>query len=114
MKNFAKIAGIILLVAGTVIAVFTSIPIADYIAIAVDALGLALLVAATLKKPEKRTWKETLAVILFVIGGALCGIAGFAESTVTQLITVVFGAVSLIVGLIMAINKKEKAVEKKI
>ena len=107
MKNFARIAGIVLLVIGTALAVFTSIPIADYIGIAVDALGLTLLVATTLKKPEKRTWKEVVAVILFIIGGALCGLAGIAESTMTQLITVVFGAVSLIVGLIVAfVNKK--------
>lgn len=100
MKNAVKIIGIILLVAGSVVSAFTDIAIADYISIAVAALGLALLIVATFNKSEKKTWKEIVAVILFAAGGLLCGFAGLVESTVTQVITLVAGAVALIIGLI--------------
>lgn len=108
MKNFIKILGLVLVIAGSAFAAFTTIPVADYISIAVAALGLALLIVSTLKKAEKKSWKEYVAVALFAIGGLCCGFAGFAESTVTQLITAVAGVVALIIGLISTFISKEK------
>lgn len=105
MKNFVKILGIVLLIAGSVVSVFSTVTLVDCIAIGVAALGLALLIGSTLKKVEKRTWKEYLAVILFAIAGFLCGIAGIAEGTFTQIATAVAGLVSLVIGLIVSAKK---------
>lgn len=107
MKNFIKILGLILLVGGSVLAMFTAIPVADYIGIAVSALGLALLIVSTLKKAEKKTWKEYVAVVLFALAGLCCGFAGFAENTVIQIATAVSGLVALIIGLITTFSPKE-------
>ena len=52
--KFVKIAGIVLLIAGSALSVFTSIPIADYIGIGMAALGLAGLIVGTYKKAEKK------------------------------------------------------------
>lgn len=106
MKNFVKILGIVLLIGGAVFANFTTIPVADGIAIGVSALGLALLIGSTLKKAEKKTWKEYLAVALFAVAGFCCGIAGIAEGTFTQIATAVAGIVALIIGLIATTLKK--------
>lgn len=100
MKNFLKIIGIVLLVAGSSVAVFSTIPMADYLGIAADAFGFALLVGATLKKAEKKTWKEYLGVILFAVAGLCCGFAGLAESTMSQIVSLVSGLIALILGLI--------------
>ena len=106
MKNFVKILGIVLLIAGSAVSVFSSIALVDYIGIAVDALGLALLIVGTLKKAEKKAWKEILAVILFAIAGFCCGIAGIAEGTVTQLATAIAGVLALIIGLVFVVKKQ--------
>lgn len=105
MKNFIKILGIVLLIGGSVVSVFATVPLADCIAIGVAALGLALLIVGTLKKVEKKTWKEYLAVILFAVAGFLCGIAGIAEGTFTQVATAVAGIVALVIGLIVSTKK---------
>ena len=100
MKNFVKILGIVLLIAGSAVSVFSTITLVDCIAIGVAALGLALLIVSTLKKVEKKTWKDYLAVILFAVAGFLCGLAGFAETTFTQVATAVAGVIALVIGLL--------------
>lgn len=112
--KFLKIAGIALLVVGSVAANFTDVLIASYVSVAVAALGLALTIVGVWKESEKKSWKEILSLILFAVGGFLCGFSGFTEGTVTQIITAVFGAVALITGLITAfIKPKEEQKEVK-
>ena len=108
MKNIFKILGLVLIIAGSALAYFTTIPVAEYTGIAVAALGLALAIVGVLKKTEKVTWKEYVAIILFAVGGLLCGFAGFTEALVTQVITAVFGVVALIAGLIVSLVKAKK------
>ena len=105
MKNFIKILGVVLLLCGSAVSVFSTVTLVDCIAIGVAALGLALLIGSTLKKVEKRTWKDYLAVCLFAVAGFLCGIAGIAEGTFTQIATAVTGLISLIIGLV-TVGKK--------
>lgn len=107
MKNFVKILGIVLLLAGSIVSVFATVPLADGIAIGVAALGLAVLIVSTLKKVEKKTWKDYLAVILFAIAGFCFGLAGLAEGTFTQIATAVAGIVALVIGLITTSIKKQ-------
>lgn len=108
MKNFFKILGLVLIIAGSTLCYFSTVPVADGIGIAVAALGLALTIVGVMKKTEKKTWKEYLAVICFAVGGLLCGFAGFSEAIVTQVISAVFGVVALIAGLIISLKPKEK------
>ena len=108
MKNIFKILGLVLIIAGSALAYFTTIPVAEYTGIAVAALGLALAIVGVLKKTEKVTWKEYVAIVLFAVGGLLCGFAGFTEALVTQVITAVFGVVALIAGLIVSLVKAKK------
>lgn len=108
MKNFFKILGLVLIIAGSALCYFSTVSVADGIGIAVAALGLALTIVGVMKKTEKKTWKEYLAVICFAVGGLLCGFAGFSEAIVTQVISAVFGVVALIAGLIISLKPKEK------
>jgi len=105
MKNVFKIIGLVLIIGGASLCYFTTVPIADGIGIAVSALGLALTIVGVLKKTEKKTWKEFVAIACFAVGGLLCGFAGFSEAIVTQVITAVFGVVALIAGLIVSLIK---------
>lgn len=105
MKNVFKILGLVLIVAGSALAYFTTVPIAEYSGIAVAALGLALSIVGVLNKTEKKTWKEYVAIACFAVGGLLCGFAGFSDAIVTQVITAVFGVVALIAGLIVSFIK---------
>lgn len=108
MKNIFKILGLVLIIGGSALCYFTTIPVADYIGIAVAALGLALTIVGVLKKTEKKTWKEFVAIVCFALGGLLCGFAGFSEEIVTQVISAVFGVVALIAGLIVSFLKTKK------
>lgn len=107
MKNFFKIMGIILIIAGSCLSVFTDVTTAEYVGIAMDALGLALAIIATWSKSEKKDWKVIVSVVTFAVGGFLCGIAGFADSNVSQIIMAVVGVVSLIAGLLTNLIKKK-------
>ena len=108
MKNFFKILGLVLIIAGSALCYFSTVPVADGIGIAVTALGLALTIVGVLKKTEKKTWKEYVAIICFAVGGLLCGFVGYSEAIVTQVITAVFGVVALIAGLLISLKPKEK------
>ena len=108
MKIFIKILGIALLIGGSIFSSFTTVPLADCISIGVAALGLALLIVGTLKKAEKKTWKEYVAVILFAVAGFCCGIAGIVDETFTQIATAVAGVVALVIGLITTSVEKDK------
>lgn len=105
MNKFLKILGVILVVAGSILACFTSIAVASYVSIAVAALGLALTITSVWKEAEKATWKEVVAIVCFALGGLLCGFVGFTESVVSQLIITIGGVISLILGMFMTFKK---------
>lgn len=107
MKNILTIIAVICIAAGCVVGHFSTIAIVDYGAIALEAFGLCTLIMQTLQKTKDKTWKEYICVGFFVMAGVLCAIAGIAEATMTQLITVIAGLISLIAGLIIAKVKNE-------
>ena len=107
MKNFWTILAVVAIVAGCVIGHFSTVPVADCSAIALEAFGFTVLVIKTVKKAEKKTWKEYVTVILFVVGGVSCAVAGIAESTMTTIITTVAGLVALIAGLLIIKKKND-------
>lgn len=109
MKNFFKILGVILIIAGSILAAFTKIPVAEYSGIAVAALGLALAIVSVWTSSSKKTWKEAVAIIAFAVGGLLCGFSQMSADTVSQLILAVFGVVSLIVGIIVTLVKSKES-----
>lgn len=99
-KNVLTIIGLILLIGGCVCACFTEIA-GDVPALAVASFGLGLLVVSTVQKAEKKDWKLYVSIILVCIGGFLCALAGLAESTMTQIITLVISLVTLVIGLVL-------------
>lgn len=105
MKNFITILAVACIIAGCIIGCNSSIAIADYGAIALEALGFTLLIVKTIKNAKEKTWKEYTGVILFAIAGVCCGIAGVAEATMTTIITTVAGLVALIIGLLVVKKK---------
>jgi len=108
MKNFFTIFGVIALVAGAAIANFTSIPFASYIGIFGEVLGTVLTIIGVWKKAEKKTWKEVVTMICFVVAAICLAIAGVSKDIAIQIATAVAGVVALIAGLI-ATFKKQKA-----
>ena len=107
MKNKITIIAVILIIAACIVGKFSTIPAVDYGAIAVEAFGFTLLIVKTLKKAETKTWKEYTAVILFAGSGVCCALAGVAESTMTQLIELVFGLIAFIIGMLSVKNVPE-------
>ena len=109
MNKVLKIIGLVLLVAGSAIANFTDIVVADYISIAVAAFGLALTIVGVWKSSEKKSWKELVGIICFSIAGFLCGVAGIAQDTMTTLITGIVAVVSMLIGILTTFVLKDKA-----
>ena len=107
MKNKLTIIAVICVIAGCIMGYFSTIAIVDYTAIAVMAFGFVTLIVNTLKKAEKKTWKEYAGVALFAVAGGCCALAGMAQDTMSQLITLVAGLVVFIAGLITVSIKKK-------
>lgn len=107
MKNVWTIIAVICIIAGCILGQFSTIAIVDYTAIALEAFGLTVLIINTIKKAEKKTWKEFAGIVLFLGAGVCCAVAGLAEGTMTQIITLVAGLIALIIGLITVKHKKE-------
>lgn len=108
MKNFFKIFGLIVLIVGAAFVNFTSIPLAQYLGIFGEALGLTLTIIGTWKSAEKKTWKEAVAIICFVVAAVTLGIAGVAKDIAVQIATAVAGVVATIIALIFSFINKEK------
>ena len=106
MKNTWTIIAIICIIAGCIVGYFSSIAIVDYSAIAVMAFGFVTLIVNTIKKAEKKTWKEFVSIGCFAVAGGCCALAGMAQDTMSQIITMVAGLIALIAGLIFASIKK--------
>lgn len=106
-KKVLFIIGLILLIAGCVMSYFAEIPQLTVVAIAGEALGMALTIAAAYNEAEKKTWKTYLTLICIPVGALLLGFAGMAKDTMVLLITSVIGLVVLIAGLIPIFVKKK-------
>lgn len=106
MKNKLTIIAVICIIAGCIVGHFSTIAMVDYAAIAVEAFGFVTLIVNTIQKAEKKGWKEIISVILFIVSGGCCAIAGMAQDTMSQLITLVAGLVVFIAGLITVSIKK--------
>ena len=87
---------------------YSTIPILDGCALALESFGLCALGHKTLKKVEKPTWKEYACVGLFITTGFLCYMAGIAEDKMSQLINMLAAVIALIAGLIIPQIKKKK------
>ena len=108
MKNTWTIIAVACIIVGCILGHFSTIPILDYIALALESFGLCALSHKTLKKVEKPTWKEYVCVCLFIATGFLCYLAGITEDKMSQIITMVAALIALIAGLIIPQIKKKK------
>lgn len=107
-KKILFIIGLILLIAGCVMSYFAEIPQVTVVAIAGEALGLALTIAGAYSAAEKKTWKTYVTLISVPVGALLLGFAGMAKDTMTTLIISIIGVVALIIGILpVFIPKKE-------
>lgn len=106
MKKAWTIIAVICIIAGCIVGYFSKIAMVDYTAIAVMAFGFVTLIMKTIQKAEKKTWREIVGIICFGVAGGCCAVAGMAQDTMSQIITMVAGLVVLIAGLITVSIKK--------
>ena len=111
-KNLLTIIGIVIVVAGAAVSTFAKFPLADITGLASVMFGAGLACAATWSKrdKEKPVWMSVLSIVLVAGGAFLLGFCGFAESTMTTIITSVAGLVAILLGLLVqGIGFKNKA-----
>lgn len=110
-KNLLTIIGIVLVVAGAAISTFANFPLADVTGLASVMFGAGLACATIWGKrdKEKPTWMSVLSIVLVAGGAFVLGFCGFAESTMTTVITSVAGLAAIIIGLIVQGIKAKKA-----
>lgn len=106
MKKGFKWFFIALIVTGAVVSYFSTIPLVDYLAIATSMGSAGILCADTLKKVEKRTWKEYVATICIGAGSFGAGFCGVAPDTTSQIISLIVSAILLIAGLFISKQSK--------
>lgn len=103
MNKIVTMIGVVLTVAGVVVAGFVDIPMADLLGIATSMVGAGVACAGVIKKSQgKNKALVYSSVAMIAVGAFLMPFVGIAESTVTQIITVVGGLVALVAGLIVA------------
>lgn len=105
MNKILMLAGIALAVVGAGISAFTGIPAADFVGIAVAMVGAALACTGVVKKAKNEGVNTPLtyaAIALIGLGSFLLGFMGVPDTTVTQIVTVVAGLVTLLSGLVVA------------
>lgn len=110
-KNLLTIIGIVIVVAGAAVSTFANFPLADITGLASVMFGAGLACAAIWNKrdKEKALWMSVLSIVLVAGGAFLLGFCGFAESTMTTIITSVAGLVAIILGLVIQGIKAKKA-----
>jgi hypothetical protein len=103
MNKIVTIIGVVLVVGGAITATFAGIPIADLLGVAVSMVGAGVTCVGFIKKSAGKNKGLTYAAVAMIaVGAFLMPFVGIAETTVTQIITVVGGLVSLITGLFVA------------
>lgn len=108
MKNIFIYVGIAILIAATVISQFTGVAVATWIELAGFAVGLATCILGIVKKAEKKSWQLYASIAGVVVGSVLLVFAGFAEGTITTLISLVAGLVAMILGILPVVLKKKE------
>lgn len=109
MNKIFMVAGILLAVVGAGISSFTGIAAAEFVGIAVAMVGAAVACTGVVKKTKEEGVNKPLtyaAVALIGVGSFLLGFMGVPETTVTQIVTVVAGLVTLLSGMIVAVKAK--------
>lgn len=110
-KKLLTIIGLLLMIAGVVIATCIGFEAAKLTGFAVTMFGAGLAAADLWKnrKEGSKTWLNVLAVCFIGIGAFIAGITGFVtETTVTTIIGCVISIVLVITGIITSVivNKK--------
>lgn len=98
-KKIGLIIGIALMVAGGIFAALTDVA-ADLPAVAITAFGLGITIMSVWNKAQKKDWKLKVALACMSVGGFCCALAGCAEETMTQLVSLVIAVVTIIAGLL--------------
>lgn len=113
MKNILVYLGVVILIAATIVAQFTTVPNADFIQLAGLAVGLALAVIGTVKKAEKKDWKLYSSIAGVIVGSMLLVFAGVTEEKITTIMTLVAGLVVIVISILPTIIKKKETIEDK-
>lgn len=102
-KNFFLIMAIILIIAGVVVSYLGKFELADISGFAVTMFGAGLAAATLWGKHDKsnKLWVSVLGIVLIGAGAFALGFLGFAENTMTLIISSIFGIVAIIAGLIV-------------
>lgn len=110
-KNIFLIIGLLMVVAGVAIAYFAKFELADMTGFALTMFGAGIATSQLWQKRDKtqKTWLAVLAVSLVGVGAYLLGFGGFSKETMTTVITMVFGLVGIIAGLIIAAIQSKNA-----
>lgn len=108
-KNSMILTGIALIVIGTIVSYFANFKLADTSAFAVVMFGAGISCAGIWTKREKgsRTWAQVISLALLGIGAFVLGCAGFAENTMTTIISSVFGVIAIIASLVLPIIRQK-------
>ena len=112
-KKLLTIIGLLLVIAGTVIATCVGFTAAKLTGFAVTMFGAGLATADLWKsrKEGSKTWLNILAICFVGVGAFIAGVTGFVtESTVTTIIGCVISIVLVITGIITSViaNKKSE------
>lgn len=110
-KNIFLIIGLLMVIAGVAIAYFAKFELADTAGFALTMFGAGIATSQLWQKRDKtqKTWLAALAVSLVGIGAYLLGFGGFNKETMITVITMVFGLVGIIAGLIIAAIQSKNA-----
>ena len=108
MKNIFIWTGVALIVAATVIAQFTGVPVATWIELAGFAIGLAVSVLGIVTKAEKKDWRLYAAIVGIITGSALLVFGGLSEGTITTLISLIAGVVAMVIGILPTVLAEKK------
>ena len=117
-KNIFLIIGLLMVVAGVAIAYFAKFELADITGFALTMFGAGIATSQLWQKRDKtqrlclktqKTWLAVLAVSLVGVGAYLLGFGGFSKETMTTVITMVFGLVGIIAGLIIVAIQSKNA-----
>ena len=108
-KNIFLIIGLLMVIAGVTIAYFAKFELADMTGFALFGAGIATLQLWQKRDKTQKTWLTVLAVSLVNVGAYLLGFGGFNKETMTTVITMVFGLVGIIAGLIIVAIQSKNA-----
>ena len=110
-KNIFLIIGLLMVVAGVAIAYFAKFELAGMTGFALTMFGAGIATSQLWQKRDKtqKTWLAFLAVSLVGIGAYLLGFGEFSKETMTTVMTMVFGLVGIIAGLIIAAVQSKNA-----